>query len=93
MFNLSFLLFVDGSQKKKLQDDLAKAIRESDFSKAKELQSRIDNLGKSRSAHTNNQYEFQIFPTNFCLLMFEYTLQGKSFEFRLKYIKKCQYNC
>ena len=67
MFNLSFLLFVDGSQKKKLQDDLAKAIRESDFSKAKELQSRIDNLGKSRSAHTN-QYEFRIFPTHFLFI-------------------------
>ena len=59
MFNLSFLLFVDGSQKKKLQDDLAKAIRENDFSKAKELQSRIDNLGKSCSAHqTNMNSEF-----------------------------------
>ena len=92
MFNLSFLLFVDESQKKKLQDDLAKAIRESDFSKAKELQSRIDNLGKSRSAHQtimNSEFSQLIF----CLLMFEYTLQGKSFEFRLKYIKKCQYNC
>ena len=29
----------------------------------------------------------------FVYLFFEYTLPGKSFELRLKYIKKCQYNC
>ena len=55
MFNLSFLLFVDGSQKKKLQDDLAKAIRESDFSKAKEIQSKIDNLGSSKTSRSGEK--------------------------------------
>ena len=39
-----------------------------------------------RSAHTNNQYESRIFTTN-------YFLSTLSFELRLKYIKKCHYNC
>ena len=58
MFNLSFLLFVDGSQKKKLQDDLAKAIRESDFLKAKELQSKLDNFGKAKTSTNQNSCSF-----------------------------------
>ena len=44
----------------------------------------------SRSAHTNNQYEFQIFATNF---LFIYFLNILYKVLRLKYIKKCQYNC
>ena len=41
-----------------MQDDLAKAIRESDFLNAKELQSKIDNLGKAKTSTNQNSRSF-----------------------------------
>ena len=59
---LNFLLtYLDEAEIEKLEDAVAKAVRESNFSKAKELQQKIDKIVMDKKASNQNSLQGEKF--------------------------------
>ena len=62
MFSTFFVLsYLDEAEIEKLENAVAKAVRESNFSKAKELQQKIDKIVMDKTASNQNSLQGEIF--------------------------------
>ena len=57
VFFIFFLTYLDESEIEKLEDAVAKAVRESNFSKAKEIQQKIDKIVMEKTASNQNSLQ------------------------------------
>ena len=56
-FLIVFLTYLDETEIEKLEDAVAKAVRESNFSKAKEIQQKIDKIVMEKTATNQNNLQ------------------------------------